>query len=226
MKSTLVSDNQTAAIVEPGETSFDAPPLGITRRTKARRLSAFSAPLVFSSWNTGFDSARRQLPPEDGTVETFIGNKLGHSGSRSSASLFLNGNSCQCAARQTNFVRLRAFAQDANRRTVAVGYQHHFAALSNLGAPDSVAPFFDGTNEPSRKAAAHSIFPSRSSEASNARQTASQFGLRPFVKPAPARCRRAIFAWQVSPRHTGFQNIQNAVQTFAVIGARTFASRF
>ncbi len=174
MQTTLISDNQSPTIVEPSKTSLDAPSLGVTGCRKARRLSAFSAPRVFSSRNTTLDSARRQLAPESGTVETFVGNKLGHSGSGSSAPLFLNGDGCQRATRQTNFVRLRAFAQNANRQTVAVSYEHHFAAFSNFGAPDSIAPFFDGTNEPSRKAAAHSILPAWSSVASSVCQTASQ----------------------------------------------------
>ena len=174
MKSTLVSDHQTATIVEPGEAPFDAPPLGVTRRRKTRRLSTFSAPLVFSSRNTSFDSARRQLTPQSGTIETFIGNQLGHSGSSAPALLFLDGNGCQRPARQRDFVRLRAFAQNANRQTVSISHEHYFTAFANLGAPDSIAPFLDGTNEPSKNAAAHSILPARSSDANSACQTASQ----------------------------------------------------
>ncbi len=174
MKTSFVSDNQTATIVQPGETPLNAPSLGVTGCRKARRLSTFSAPLIFSGRNARFDSAPRQLAPKGGTVETFVGNQLGHSGSGASAPLLFNGDGCQRAARQTNFVRLRALAEQANRQTIAVRYQHHFAAFSNLGAPDSIAPFLDGTNEPSRKAAAHSILPARSSEASSVCQTASQ----------------------------------------------------
>lgn len=174
MKSSFVSDNQSAAIVEPRKTSLDAPPLGVTDCRKTRRLTALSAPFVLARWNTGFDSAPRQLTPEGSTVKTFVGNKLGHSGSGSSALLFSDGDGCQRAARQTNFVRLCVLAEQANGQSVSVGNKHYFAAFSNLGAPDVVAPFFDGTNEPSRKAAAHSILPARSSVASSVCQTASQ----------------------------------------------------
>ncbi len=173
MKTSFVSDNQSPTVIEPGETPLDAPPLSVTRRRKARRLSTFSAPLVFSGRNAGFDAARCQLTPEGSTVKGFIGDQLSHSGSGSSAPLLPDSDRCQCAARQTNFVRLRALAKQTNGKSVAIGDQHHFAALANLGAPHVVAPFFDGTNEPSRKAAAHSILPARSSEASSALQTAS-----------------------------------------------------
>ena len=174
MQSTLISDNQATTVVEPGKASFDAPPFSITCCRKARRLTALSAMFIFSGWNAGFDAAPRQLAPEGGAVKAFIGNKLRHSGSGTPALLFLDGDGCQCAARQRYFVRLRAFAQNANRQPVAIRHQHYFAAFAHLGAPDSIAPFFDGTNEPSRKAAAHSILPARSSEASSACQTASQ----------------------------------------------------
>lgn len=173
MKSTFVSDNQSPTIVEPCKTPFDAPPLGVTCRRKTRRLTTLSAPLVFACRNARFDSAPCQLAPEGGTIETFIGDQFGHSGSGSSAPLFLDGDGCQRAARQTNFVRLRALAEQTNRKSVAVRYEHHFAALANLGASDSIAPFFDGTKEPSKKAAAHSILPARSSVASSVCQTAS-----------------------------------------------------
>lgn len=174
MKTTLVSDNQSAAIVEPREASLDAPPLGITGFGKARRLPAFSTMFIFSGRNTSFDAAPRQLAPESGAVETLIGNQLRHSGSGASALLLLDGDGCQCSARKANFVRLRARAEQTDGKSVAVRHQHHFTAFANLRASDSVAPFFDGTKEPSRKAAAHSILPARSSEASSALQTVSQ----------------------------------------------------
>ncbi len=174
MKSTLISNNQSTTIVEPGKAPFDAPPLGVTCRRKTRRLSALSAPFVFARRNARFDAACRQLAPEGGTVKTFIGNQLRHSGSGSSALLFLDGDGCQRATREADFVWLGAFAQNANWKSVAISHQHYFAAFAHLGASDSITPFFDGTNEPSRKAAAHSILPSWSSEASNARQTESQ----------------------------------------------------
>lgn len=174
MKTALIPDNQATTIVEPRETPFDAPPLGVTCRRKTRRLSAFSAPFVFALRNAGFDAARRQLAPEGGTVKTFVGDQLLHSGSGTPAPLFLNSDGRQCATRQSDFVRLCALAQNANRQTVAVSHQHYFAALSHFGASDSIAPFFDGTKEPSRKAAAHSILPSWSSDASSALQIESQ----------------------------------------------------
>ena len=174
MQTTFVSNNQATTIVEPREASLDAPPLGIACRGKARRLSAFSAPLVFSSRNTSFDSAFGQLTPQSGTVETFVGNQFGHSSSGSSAPLFLDGDGCQRPIRQSDFVRLRAFAQNSNRQTVAVSDEHHFTAFAHFGASDTIAPFLDGTNEPSKNAAAHWILPARSSEASSVCQTASQ----------------------------------------------------
>lgn len=174
MKSTFISDNQAATVVKPGETSFDALPLGVTCRRKTRRLSALSAPFVFALRDAHLDSARRQLAPEGGAVKSFVGDQLLHSGSGSSSFLFFDGDGRQCAARQTNFVRLPALAKQTDGKSVAVRHEHHFAALAHFGPPDSIAPFFDGTNELSRKAAAHSILPSRSSNASSALQTESQ----------------------------------------------------
>ncbi len=174
MKSTLVSDYQPPTIVEPRKAPFDAPSLGVTCCRKAWRLTKFSAALVCACRNARFDSAFRQLASESGTIETFIGDQLLHSGSGTPSLLFLDGDGCQCSARKRYFVRLRAFAQNANRQPVAVRHQHHFTALSHFGAPDSIAPFFDGTKEPSRKAAAHWILPARSSDESSAFQTASQ----------------------------------------------------
>ena len=174
MKSTLVSDYQSSTIVEPRKAPLNAPPLGIARSGKARRLTTFSTVFIFSGRNTSFDSAPRQLAPEGSTVKTFVGDQFRHSGSGSSAPLFLDGDGSHCSARQTNFVRLRALAEQANRQTVAVSDQHHFTAFANLGAPNSIAPFLDGTKEPSRKAAAHSILPARSSDASSVCQTISQ----------------------------------------------------
>ena len=174
MKTTLIPDNQSPTIVEPGETPLDAPPFSIARCGKPRRLSTFSAPLVFAGRNAGFDAASRQLAPESSAVKSFIGDQFGHSGSRSPAFLFLDGDRCQGAARQRDLVRLCALAKQANGQTIAVSHEHYFTAFANLGAPNSIAPFFDGTNEPSRKAAAHSILPARSSVASSVCQTASQ----------------------------------------------------
>lgn len=173
MQSTLIPDNQSPTVIEPGKTSFDAPTFSVTCRRKARRLTTLSAAFVFARRNARFDSAFRQLASEGGTVKSFVCNQLGHSGSGSPAFLFFDGNGCQRPTRQTNFVRLRARAEQANRQSVAVRHEHYFTAFSNLGAPDSIAPFLDGTNEPSRKAAAHSILPSRSRLASNVRHTSS-----------------------------------------------------
>ncbi len=111
MKSTLVSDHQSPTIVEPGKAPFDAPPLGVTCCRKAWRLTTFSAALVFALRNARLDPTPCQLTPEGGTVKTFIGNKLGHPGSGSSAPSFLNGDSCHRAARQTDFVRGCALSQ-------------------------------------------------------------------------------------------------------------------
>lgn len=174
MKSTFVSDNQATTIVEPRKAPLNAPSLGITCRRETRRLTTLPAMFVFARRNTSFDSALRQLAPEGGTVKTFVGDQLLHSGSGTPSPLFLYGDGCQRAARQRYFVRLCALAQNANRQTVAVCHEHHFTALAHFGAPDSIAPFFDGTKEPSRKAAAHSILPARSSDESSACQTESQ----------------------------------------------------
>jgi len=88
MKSTFVSNNQSPTIVEPRETPLDAPPLGVTCRRETRRLTALPAMFVFSGRNTRLDSARYQLTPEG--VKAFIGNQLGHSGSRSSTLVLFN----------------------------------------------------------------------------------------------------------------------------------------
>lgn len=174
MQTTLIPDNQSPTVIKPGEAPLDAPSLGIAGSGKARRLSAFSTSLVFSRRNTGFDAALRQFASEGGAVETLVGNQFSHSGASASAPLFLDGDGRQGPTRQTNFVGLRAFAEQANRQTIAVSHEHYFTAFTNLRAPDSIAPFLDGTNEPSKKAAAHSILPSRSSEASSVCQTQSQ----------------------------------------------------
>lgn len=174
MKTSLISDNQPTTVIKPRETSLDSPSLGVTRRRKTRRLTAFSSPLVFPGRYARFDSALCQFTPERGTIKTFIGNQLRHSCPRPSALLFLDGDGRQRATRKSNFVRLCAFANQANRQPVAVGDEHYFAAFANFGASDSIAPFLDGTNEPSRNAAAHSILPVRSRLASKVRQTESQ----------------------------------------------------
>ncbi len=141
MQTSFVSNNQSATIVEPGKTSFDAPSLGIARCRKARRLTAFSTSLVFSGRNARFDAAFRQLAPESGTVKAFIGDQFLHSGSGASALLSLDGDRCQCSARKADFVRLRALAKQTYGQAVAVRHEHYFTAFSNLGAPDSIPPF-------------------------------------------------------------------------------------
>lgn len=80
-------------------------------------------------------------------------------------------------ARRIRRCRRNQRGDDRQCDPVAISHEHHFAAFSNLGAPDSIAPFLDGKNEPSKKAAAHSILPARSSEANSVCQTESQIRL-------------------------------------------------
>ena len=142
MKSTLVSDNQSPIIIEPGKAPLNAPPLTVACRRKARRLTAFSSAFVFARRNTSFNSAFRQLAPESSTVKTFVGDQFDHSGSGSSTLLFPDGDRCQCSACQRYFVRLRALAKQTNGKSIAVSHQHHFAAFAIFGASDSIAPFW------------------------------------------------------------------------------------
>ena len=159
MQTALVPDNQSSTIVEPGEAALDAPSFAVAFGRKSRRRAEFSTLAVLSGRNAGFDAAASEFVPEGGAVESFVGDEFLHSRSRSSASLLFDRDGGQSPARQRDLVRPRAVAVKTDRQAVAVGDEHHFAAFPDLGAADSVAPFLDGTNEPSRKAAAHSILP-------------------------------------------------------------------
>lgn len=170
MQTALVPDNQSSTIVEPGEATLDAPSFAITGCRKSRRRAAFSPPPIFSCRNTGLDAAPGKFAPESSAVKTFVGNQFLHPGSRPPASLLFDRDGGQRPTRQADFVRLCAVAVKADRQTITIGDQHHFRAFPDLGAADSIAPFFDGTKDPSKKAAAHSILPSRSSIESKVRQ--------------------------------------------------------
>ncbi len=208
MQTAFITNNQSTTIVEPGEAALDAPSFAVAFGRKSRRRAEFAAFGIFSGRNAAFDAALPQLAPKRGAVEAFVGNKLLHSGAGPPAFLLFDGDARQSATSQRHFMRSGAFTMQTDRQTVAVGHQHHFAAFPDLGAADSIAPFFDGTNEPSRKAAAHSILPSRSSVEGEVRQIRLRTPARNRSSKRRRRGRRrTALGRQISPRNAGFQNI-------------------
>lgn len=174
---TLITNNQTAAVVHPTEASLHFPPLPVRDPhldgSTSLGLDTF-APL--ESRNGRLDASPPQFLPELAAVIRFVCHQFLWSALRS-ASLSKwpgNSNAIQSGLRQPQFVRLSTIYVQADRQTVPINDHHHFAAFAHFGLTYSRPPFLAGTKLPSKNACAHSILLWASSLLSSVRHILSQ----------------------------------------------------
>lgn len=185
---TIVSDEETSEVSQPGEGPLDCPaplvrlqPRLVLRRRLRPVLSVRRDELdasIFQSLSKGIAVIG---PVGDAEGQRSIGFLLpnGFSEFKRSVlhSVFQHSRSFQRRFRQLHFRGRGRRKENSQRNTLAIDQYHPLGSLSSLRFTDGRSPFFAGAKLPSRKVSSHTSNPSTSNKVRNARQTHRR---RPF----------------------------------------------
>ena len=170
---TIIADDQTAIVAEPGEGAFDLPATPVTAQRSAilrARLAAIPA-----MRHDQLNASRRQLRAQRIAVEGSVRNHTPHFLTRPTAAMPpTHTDRGERFLREPDLVRGRRVKLLSQRNTLAVDHQHPLRALAPLGFSDFRAPFLAGAKLPSRKDSLQSSCSRWFSSAKNARQMVSQ----------------------------------------------------
>ena len=173
MQMTVITHHQATAVVHPAETAFNFPTLTVARsRADGATPLWLFALATLKGGNGRLDAAPTQLAPKICAVIGFVSHQFLRSCLRTSA-FARNANRLQRRLSQREFMGLGTVHMQADRQTAAIDHRHHFRAFADLRLAYSIAPFLAGTKLPSKKACAHSSFPSASNWLRKARQIRS-----------------------------------------------------
>jgi hypothetical protein len=137
----FVPHHQPPVVVHPSEAPLDFPALAIARagadRTSMSRALAVSAR---ERGNRGFDTPPPQSATEGPAVIHLVRHQLLRACPRTTAWLW-DTSRCQGGFRQSALVGLGARAMQPDGQAMAVGHDHHLAALADFRFPDGPTPF-------------------------------------------------------------------------------------
>jgi len=169
---TVPTDNQSAIISEPGESSLNFPTAFITSQLSA--IMIFLPFVVAPVRANQFDTSCLELPSQRVTVISSVSNQSLRIFSRTTPTFTWHSNIIQRFFEELDLRRGRRVQVVSKRNTLAVDHHHPLRALAPLGLTDAFAPFFAGGKLPSTNASDQSNWPFSSSSERKARHALSQ----------------------------------------------------
>src|SRR5215203_1425988 len=167
----LISHNQPAEVLQPGDGAFDFPASTVAPKVSTVLSFDFLVPTVGTDQ---LNSSSLQSSSQRIAVSRPIINQPFGILSWSAASDARDGYLFQGRLDQRALVRRRRGKFDSERHTLAVCHHHKLCTLSAFGLADLGTPFFAEANVPSAKTSCQSNCPASSSSDKNARQIESQ----------------------------------------------------
>lgn len=161
----LMADQQSSIVAQPGDGPFDFPALAVAlEHATILRGVSFSA---------AFAMRTDEL---NALVGETIAQRIGVGGAiiDQSGSVLFEDVMVEQRFNQADFGGAGAVEVDPQRQALAVDQQHQLAAFTPLGRADAFAPFFAGINVASAIATSQSIRPFRSSLCNTRRQASSK----------------------------------------------------
>jgi len=168
----LLTDDQSTIVAEPGESAFDLPSAFIASHLAT--IVVLSLSVVTAIRADQFDSTTRQKLAKTITVIPFVCDEPLWIFSWPPTPLAGHRYCSESSVDKFHFRRGRRVQVVSQRNTVAVDHHHPLCPLAPAGLADTEPPFLAGAKLPSIKASDQSNCPRWSNLARNARQALSQ----------------------------------------------------
>jgi hypothetical protein len=166
----LVTDDQSAEVLKPGDGPFDFPASAVASEVSTVLTFDF---FVRAVGTDQLNPSSLQSSSQRVAVSRSIVNESFRIFPRSASTNPRHGDLLKRRLDQRTLVRRRRGKFDSERHTLAVCHHHKLCTLSAFGLSDLGTPFFAGANVPSAKTSCQSSCPSSSSSDKNARQIES-----------------------------------------------------
>lgn len=164
----LMANEQSSIVAQPGNGSFDFPSLAVAlEHTSVLSVMPLSSALAM--WRDELNAIAGQ------SITQGIG--VGGTVINQSWSVLVKDMIIEQRFDQPHFSRAGAVEIDPQRQAVAINQQHQLATFATLSGANTFAPFFAGTNVASAIATFQSTRPFRSSLCSTRRHASSKMPL-------------------------------------------------
>jgi hypothetical protein len=167
----IVTDQKSAEVAEPRESSLDLPASSVSPQFPAVLQNGFGA--VGPVWADQVDTPLFQAIPQRIRVGGLVVNQSRRFATGSPTAISRDGHTTQRFLDERDFVGGGRVQELSKRNTLAVDHHHPLRTLAAFGFSDALAPFFAGAKEPSAKVSCQSSLPAASSSPRKLRQIVS-----------------------------------------------------